>query len=527
MISLVQKQDLILKHYREGLSQREIERITGIDRKTIRKYIKSYDKQREELLAEGAKETDILTSNIIEPPKYTVGVRPKRKLTSEIEQIIIGHVKENEKKRQKGQRKQVKTAKDIHESLQEEHNVDISYSTVLKVVRLFEQKPNEAYIKAYYLPGDVCEFDWAMVRITIARKLVTLQLAVFTSAKENYRWAHLFTSQKAECFQEAHVLFFENVGGVFLKVVYDNLTTAVRILAGTEKNPTKALLQLSLYYGFQFRFCNVRRGNEKGHVENSVEFVRRKAFAFKDTFDSLEEANEYLASICQKLNRRPQECNQNQTAEDLLHQARKELLPLPSAFDAARILHARVNKSSTIVVDQNYYSVPDHLVGKKIFVKVYSNRIRCFDQDKKIAEHIRLTGSREWSVQLNHYLNTLRKKPGAIASSLALQQNSCMKEIYEKYYTNKNKEFIELLQYIKDNNNETEVLKAIAKLVEMHPKHVTTAKIKFLCDKSDEGFTSPILTSQETKNIDSYAQEHLKEYDELFNLSNISEVSKV
>lgn len=48
-----------------------------------------------------------------------------------------------------------------------------------------------------------------------------------------------------------------------------------RFVGRQEKEPTEALLKLSTYYGFAFRFCN---GNEKGHVERSVEYIRRKAF---------------------------------------------------------------------------------------------------------------------------------------------------------------------------------------------------------------------------------------------------------
>lgn len=42
-IILKQKQDILLKYLREGRSQREIAKETGIDRKTIRKYIKAYE----------------------------------------------------------------------------------------------------------------------------------------------------------------------------------------------------------------------------------------------------------------------------------------------------------------------------------------------------------------------------------------------------------------------------------------------------------------------------------------------------
>ena len=43
VINLNEKQDIILKFLREGLSQREISRRTGIARDTIRKYVNYYE----------------------------------------------------------------------------------------------------------------------------------------------------------------------------------------------------------------------------------------------------------------------------------------------------------------------------------------------------------------------------------------------------------------------------------------------------------------------------------------------------
>ena len=57
-----------------------------------------------------------------------------------------------------------------------------------------------------------------------------------------------------------------------------------------------------MYYGFKYRFCNVARGNEKGHVEKGIEFVRRKAFSIKMDFDSVEEANIHLKEKLLELN---------------------------------------------------------------------------------------------------------------------------------------------------------------------------------------------------------------------------------
>ncbi|WLY85466.1 hypothetical protein Q2T46_15710 [Thermoanaerobacterium sp. CMT5567-10] len=47
-------------------------------------------------------------------------------------------------------------------------------------------------------------------------------MAVFTSAKGNYRFSKLFPKQDTSCFQEAHASFFENIKSVYHTVVYDN-----------------------------------------------------------------------------------------------------------------------------------------------------------------------------------------------------------------------------------------------------------------------------------------------------------------
>lgn len=78
-------------------------------------------------------------------------------------------------------------------------------------------------------------------------------------------------------------------------MVYDNMRVAIASFVGkTEKIPTEGLLQLSRWYQYQYRFCNTAKGNEKGHVERSVEYVRRKVFGFKDTFKTIQEAQDHL-----------------------------------------------------------------------------------------------------------------------------------------------------------------------------------------------------------------------------------------
>ena len=99
VIILNKKQDVILKYIREGKSQRQISKETGICRETIRKYIKNYEDRLlnvNENLDEVGK-TDII-DDITSKPKYSSSSRSKRALTDDVIERIAQFLKENEQK---------------------------------------------------------------------------------------------------------------------------------------------------------------------------------------------------------------------------------------------------------------------------------------------------------------------------------------------------------------------------------------------------------------------------------------------
>ena len=84
VINLNEKQDIILKFLREGLSQREISRRTGIARDTIRRYIRYYEDRLKKLGYE-LNEIDKVNfiEDIVEPPKYNSSPRIKTAIIDE------------------------------------------------------------------------------------------------------------------------------------------------------------------------------------------------------------------------------------------------------------------------------------------------------------------------------------------------------------------------------------------------------------------------------------------------------------
>jgi transposase len=306
-------------------------------------------------------------------------------------------LEQNRQKRQGGKHKQVMKKVDIWEWLNKEGH-EIGYTTVCNYVRGQEHR-QETYIRQHYEPGQVCEFDWGEVKLEINGSRQVCQMAVFTLAKSNYRYAVLYLRQDSQSFQQSHVSFFEHLGGVPAQLVYDNMRVAVRRFVGrTEKEATEALLGMSMYYQFDFRFCNVGKGNEKGHVERSVEYVRRKAFSGQDEFERIGAANVHLQAVLDGLNAREQK-EKGASAQALLQAELPHLGACPAvAMECASWVSCRVDKYSTFCVGTNRYSAPEELTGKMVDIKVFSDRVDLYHERQFLYSHERKHSRYTWSV---------------------------------------------------------------------------------------------------------------------------------
>lgn len=484
------KQKIILLRYRDGYSERRISRELGINRETVRRYLTEYKKARDKINSSSDID-EVLIEEIVKVPKYNSSNRDNKKFTNEISQEVDRLLQANEERRSRGLQKQMMKKIDILEHLHE-LGYDIGYTTVCNQINRKLSRRKEAFIRQVYSPGDICEFDWGEVKLEIDGKLQTLYMAVFTPAMSNYRYAILFHRQDTGAFLQAHILFFEHIGGVFHMMVYDNMRVAIRRFVGpSEKEPTEALLKLSVYYQFHFRFCNVASGNEKGHVERSVEFVRRKAFSGKDSFPAIKSANDWLIGTCGRLNTRFSRDNNGKRSIDLLEVEKKQLAPVPPRFDCSQMEQCKVDKYSVITYATNRYSVPDHLVGKIVDIKVYPEELHCYHENRKVCQHERQYTRQGWYINLDHYLYTLRHKPGALAGSQAMASApKVVRHVFKEYFEDNPKGFIELLIFLQDHDyGFDKVNEAIEKLKYSSPHDISLDKIKVMCMQKNEACT--------------------------------------
>lgn len=510
MITLTRKQQIIMSHL-AGMSNRQIASKMHISKDTVNKYVKEYDTQRSELLTRNPDaDPEEVLQTFVEEPKYDASNRTPAIVTSEMEAAVEKCLQLNAVKQVSGMQKQMMRKKDIHEYLVRE-GFSVSYSTVKRLVAKLEVRHKEAFVRQEYQPGEICEFDWGEVKLDIGHSgFRKYQMAVFTAAYSGERYAVLYCSQDTAAFQESHAAFFSFCHGTFHTMVYDNMKVAVRRFVGpTEKEPTKALLELSLYYGFQFRFCNVRRGNEKGHVERSVDVVRHKAFSAPncDSFETLEDANRYLFGVCARLNH--EEASNGQVPAQLFEEEGRHLLPAMPRFECCIRTENSVDKYATIIVAGNHYSVPDTLVRKRVQVRIYTSKLIVYYDDQIVATHNRSFRAHDWVINIYHYLRTLKRKPGALPGSTALlQSDTVVKQIYDTYYTQDARTFLEVLEVIYELGADS-VLQALKRMERLSPKDMSAQKVRVICENTQ----SLTLQSPGSDHLSEKAKSTLSQYD--------------
>lgn len=438
MIEKMEKNAIITLKLK-GKSNRWIAKECGIDRKTVARYWDEYKRLTNQLNVEGEKRE--IQEALVSAPKYNISNRQPYKYNVEIDEAIDRILEsEAEKARELGEsHKQKLTIKQIHQMVREAGH-DIGITMVGVHIRQKRPKKAEAYIRQEYEYGTRIEYDFGEVRLVVNGLARKYYLAVFGSPRGKYRWAYLYRNQKKEVFLDSHVRFFEKVGGVYGEAVYDNMKNVVsRFIGRNEKELNSDLVALSTYYGFKLNVTNCYHGNEKGYVESSVKTVRQEVFAVRYRFESEAEAEQYLEAELIRMN-----------AESCIEEEKKYLLPWRPPLELSQISEQRVDKYGFVRVSNNYYSVPEYLVGRKVMVRSYVKELVVYSGLQEVCRHSKKDGKGETTVNILHYLDTLSKKPGAVRNSVALRSEAELKAVFEAQYTDRPREFIDIIRASQD-----------------------------------------------------------------------------
>ena len=384
----------------EGLSIRELARRHGVHRRAVRQALES----------------------AVPPPKRAPESRPAPKL-GPYQPIIDEWLKGDTE----APRKQRHTARRVWQRLREEHGAEVSERQVDRYVAAKRREIGEveAFVPLVSDAGVEAEVDWGEAQVIVRGEPVDLHLFLMRACHSGACFVAAYRAETQQAFLEGHVAALEFFGGVFGLVRYDNLKAAVaQVMKGRRRVESDRFVALRSHYGFESSFClsGKRGAHEKGGVESEVGRFRRRHLVPVPKVASLGELNERLQTACLSDLERTI-VGRSEPVGEMLARERALLAELPAEpHCTAEEASPRVDSKALVTVRQNRYSVPAHLAGARVRAQVGAREIAIWHDGALLATHERLAGRHEVSAQLEHYLDLLARKPGALARSLALRQ---------------------------------------------------------------------------------------------------------
>jgi transposase len=282
-----------------------------------------------------------------------------------------------------------------------------------RYVQKVRPRTPSAYLKLRTLPGEQGQVDWGNFgTITVGYARRKLSCFVMVLSYSRAMAARFFYDQSMESFLFGHVCAFESLGGVPRQLLYDNLKSVVLERVGEHIRYHPRLLELAGQYHFAPRPCAPYRGNEKGKVERTIQFLRSSFFAAR-TYHDLDDLNAQLTQWIERVahTRMLPEDPERRRVADVWTEEKERLLPLPKhAFSCTRIITAAVGKWPYIRFDLNEYSVPHTCVGQTLTVIASPELIRIVDgAGGTLAEHVRVY-DRGMCVEDRQHIDALAKE---------------------------------------------------------------------------------------------------------------------
>lgn len=327
-------------------------------------------------------------------------------------------------------RKQRHTARRVWQRLVAEEGAVVAESSVRALVaqlrREIGQDVGKVSVPQTHPPAQEAEVDFGEFIAVIGGVALKLWMFVMRLSFSGRAVHVAYANQAQESFLDGHVQAFERLGGVPAGMIrYDNLTPAViRVALGRERLENPRFIAMRSHYGFDSFFCipGLDGAHEKGGVEGEVGRFRRRHLVPVPDFASLAALNAHMAAADAADDGRVI----TGRAETVGAAAAREadgLRDLPvEVFDVAVTLSCRVDARARVCVRQAHYSVPARYAGRRVQVRLGARSLSVVADGAVVAEHERSLHKNTEHLVLDHYLEVLARKPGALPGATALAQ---------------------------------------------------------------------------------------------------------
>ena len=398
----VEKQNYLsnLNHY-EGLNLAEIVQRSGHNFRTVKKYVDREDWNKE--------------------------YKPRKKRVSRLDPlkpIIDEWIMEDLKRSRKHRRTGTKIYNDLLKNNEHRNLLAVGKQTVINYVsRRKKELCKKTYQTAMFGLHSMCEaqvdFGEVLVVGTNGTEEKWHELVV-SFPWSNAGFAQVCRFETKECLIEALQRVFEFIGGVPIRILFDNMSSAViHIEEHGKRKLTEMFMRFTMHHRFKAEFCNPDSPHEKGNVENKVGYLRRNFLLPPQRIENLEEFNKNLLDECMADLHR-EHYVKKELLIDLFAAEQEALVPLPrECFRVFTLEKVKTDKYSFIHYDNNPYSTAPEYFECEMWLEVGTSELRVLNAKyEQVVTHKRKYGHQvEPTIDFENYIGTLSRKPRAFLNS--------------------------------------------------------------------------------------------------------------
>ncbi len=288
----------------------------------------------------------------------------------------------------------------------------------MRLWRAMEGEPREVFFAQSHEPGRLGLSDFTdanELAVTISGETLAHRLYQFALAYSG--WRHIEVILGGESWT-ALSMGLQNalwsLGGAPHEHRTDSLSAAFNNLAGQEEL-RRRYQELCECYSMRATRNNLGESHENGSIESRQGTAKRaieQALLLRGSreFAELTDYRQFIADVTLRLNAR---------VIKALSAERAYLQPLPERRTSDyQHLDVRVTKYSLIAVKHVLYSVPSRLVGHRLKVRLYDDRLEGFLGEHRVLQAPRLRATRDnphpRHIDFRHLLPALKRKPGAL-----------------------------------------------------------------------------------------------------------------
>ncbi|MDA8162808.1 MAG: IS21 family transposase [Desulfobacteraceae bacterium] len=371
----------VLRRQAAGDKISAIARSTGMDRKTVRKYIR---------IAEGkgfTKESDSNIEDIAYVVFREVHGNDNGGDGNTRDSILLPH---KDTVADWLERENLTLTK-VHMKLMR-NGVETSYSSLYRFVQEHIGIGNGGTVRmAETEPGEVAEVDFGRLGYMfdkVLNRMRALYALVITLVFSRYQYVHITRKQDLPALIGGIEEAWEFFGGVTRRLIIDNMKAAVVKSNRYEPVFNRTFLEYSQYQSFIIDPAIARHPQGKATVERQIPYVRENFFKGEEFIDCEHAQREAVKWCMDMAGMRIHGTTRRRPKIVFEEQEKALLLPLrPEHFDVPKWGSVTVHPDHHVRFSNALYSLPTEYIGKKVDIRANSKLTRIYYQGAVIKTH--------------------------------------------------------------------------------------------------------------------------------------------